>query len=143
MTDIKFLHGAANRLQATAAWLAMAHQKHTSILVYAPNMTHSNELDKLLWTHAATGFTPHCLAGSALATETPIVITQSLDNLPHDDCLLNLSDEVPPHFSRFRQLVEIVSNNDQDKLPGRERFRFYRDRGYPLESMDISRGLES
>jgi DNA polymerase IIIc chi subunit len=59
---------------------------------------------------------------------------RKLNNPLHDDCLLNLSDEIPPGFSRFRQLIEIVSVDDADRLPGRERFRFYRERGYPLEN---------
>jgi DNA polymerase-3 subunit chi len=47
---------------------------------------------------------------------------------------VNLSNEIPPGFSRFQQLIEIISIDDEDRLPGRERFRFYRERGYPLEN---------
>jgi DNA polymerase-3 subunit chi len=140
MTSIKFLHGAGNRLHAMAAWLAAAQQQHRSVIVYAPDSAQGQMLDALLWTQTATGFIPHCRADSPLAAETPIVIATNLAAPPHDQCLLNLSNEVPPNFSRFEQLVEIVSNDEDDKLPGRERFRFYRDRGYPLDSQDISRG---
>lgn len=141
MTQISFLHGAPNRLQAIAAWLVIAHGDGRPVLVYAPSGELGDQLDRLLWTQPATGFTPHCRLGDKLAAETPIIIAPGLDNPPHDGCLLNLSDEIPPGFSRFQQLIEIISVNDADRLPGRERFRHYRERGYPLENRDLSGGL--
>lgn len=140
MTKISFLHGARNRLQAVAAWLGHASSEGTRVLVYVPAGERSELLDRLLWTHPSTGFTPHCRTGDKLAAETPILLASGLDSPPHDGCLLNLSDELPPGFSRFQQLIEIISVDDADKLPGRERFRFYRERGYPLETRDISEG---
>jgi len=141
MTQITFLHGAQDRLRAIAAWLGNANSEGTRVLVYAPTGERSEQLDRLLWIHPATGFTPHCRAGDQLAAVTPILIASELDNPPHDGCLLNLSDEVPPGFSRFQQLIEIISVEDGDRLPGRERFRFYRERGYPLDARDISAGI--
>lgn len=141
MTQITFLHGAQDRLRAIAAWLGNASSEGTRVLVYAPAGEHSEQLDRLLWIHPPTGFTPHCRAGDKLAGETPILIASELDNPPHDGCLLNLSDEVPPGFGRFQQLIEIISVEDGDRLSGRERFRFYRERGYPLDARDISAGI--
>jgi DNA polymerase-3 subunit chi len=138
MTRISFLHGAGDRLQAAVAWLAQAAHSGRRVLVYAPQERDLEHLDRLLWALPATGFTPHCKNGAALATETPVVLTGSLEQPVHDECLLNLSAEVPPAFSRFEHLVEIVSTSDPDKIAGRERFRFYRERGYPLEAKDIS-----
>mgnify|MGYP001607968316 CR=1 FL=1 len=141
MTKITFLHGAHNRLPAVAAWLGQASNRGRRVLVYVPSVDHREQLDRLLWAHPATGFTPHCRAESGLAPETPIVLASALDHPLHDECLLNLSDEVPSGFSRFQELIEIVSVQDTDRVPGRERFRFYRDRGYPLENRDISGGI--
>lgn len=141
MTQISFFHGARDRLQAVAAWLARAGSDGRQVLVYMPAGDASEQLDRLLWTHPPTGFVPHCRASDPMAAETPILLAAELDNPPHDDCLLNLSNEVPPGFSRFQQLIEIISVEDDDRLPGRERFRFYRERGYPLENRDISGGM--
>lgn len=142
MTEISFLHGARDRLQAVAAWLGQPGIEAMKVLVYAPLGDRRDQLDRLLWTHPATGFVPHCMDGDRLAAETPIVLASKLDNPLHDECLLNLSDEIPPGFSRFRQLIEIVSVDDADRLPGRERFRFYRERGYPLDARDIAEGIK-
>ncbi len=141
MTEISFFHGARDRLQAIAVWLARTASEGNKVVVYAPAGELSEHLDRLLWTHPATGFAPHCRASDPIAAETPIILASELDNIPHDGCLLNLSNEIPPGFSRFRQLVEIISVEDEDRLPGRDRFRFYRERGYPLENRDISGGV--
>ena len=143
MTNITFFHGASDRLQAAVEWLARAGYESRSVVVYVPSESDSQRLDRLLWTVPATGFVAHCTADDRLAGETPIILASSLEESVQDDCLLNLSDEIPPGFSRFQQLVEIVSVDDRDRLPGRERFRFYRERGYPLRNDDISNGFES
>lgn len=141
MTRVQFLHGAPDRLAAAAAWLRQAWQERRPVLVYVPGKEAAERLDRLLWSQPATGFTPHCDADSPLAAETPILLAGSLDQPPHDGCLLNLADELPPGFSRFEELVEIVSVADDDRLPARERFKFYRERGYALDARDISGGL--
>ncbi|PKO84237.1 MAG: DNA polymerase III subunit chi [Betaproteobacteria bacterium HGW-Betaproteobacteria-11] len=136
MTKITFLHGASDRFQAAVTWLAAAYSKGTRVIVYAP--LDAPTIDQRLWTQPATGFIPHCRANSPLATETPVLIATDLECIAHDECLLNLSDEIPPGFSRFVGLTEIVSTSDSDRLPGRERFRIYREQGYPLESRNIA-----
>lgn len=142
MTEISFLHGAHDRIQAVAAWLGQPDNGARKVLVFAPLAERRDQLDRLLWTHPPTGFIAHCMDDDRLASETPIVLASKLDMPPHDECLLNLSDEIPPGFSRFRQLIEIVSVDDTDRIPGRERFRFYRERGYPLEARDIAEGIK-
>jgi DNA polymerase-3 subunit chi len=139
MTQITFLHGARDRFQAIATWLS---SEARPALVYVPTEKHCEQLDRLLWTQPTTGFIPHCRADDKLAAQTPIILASRLDNPQYDGYLVNLSDEIPPNFSRFQQLIEIISDEDGDRLPGRERFRFYRERGYPLETRDISGGIQ-
>lgn len=141
MTRVSFLHGASDRVQATAQWLHQAWTRRQPVLVYAPDEETAQHLDRMLWTQPALSFTPHCRPDSPVAGETPIIITTQLDAPPQEACLLNLSNELPASFSRFEHLVEIVSTNDTDRLPARERFKFYRDRGYAIESQDISGGV--
>lgn len=140
MTNIHFYSNAQDRVQAAAAWLAASWRKQP-VLVFAPDPDVAERLDRALWIQPATGFLPHCRAGSPLAAETPVLIAASLDGLPQDRHLLNLSNEVPPGFSRFEQLVEIVSTDDSDRHPARERFRFYRERGYAIENRNVADGF--
>ena len=78
-------------------------------------------------------FIPHVHAGDPLASGTPVILTDSDDaDLPHHHVLINLSARTPAHFARFERMFEIISSEDGDKAAGRERYRFYQQRGYPL-----------
>jgi len=141
VTRIEFLHGAADRIQAAAQWLQQAWSERQAVLVFVPDAEQAERLDRLLWTQPALSFLPHCRADSPLAGETPILLTDTLDGALQENCLLNLGNTLPATFSRFEHLVEIVSIDDADRLPARERFKFYRERGYAVDSRDISAGL--
>jgi DNA polymerase-3 subunit chi len=92
----------------------------------------------MLWTHAALSFVPHCQADSPLAAETPILITDTLETIPQDERLMNLSREIPPGFSRFQSLIEVVGQDESDRLAARDRVKFYKDRGYEVRYFDLS-----
>lgn len=145
MTKVLFCHGAPDRLQAAARWLMRSVLTKDSstpdkaTIVYMPETDMAEQFDRLLWMHPATGFLPHCMAESHLAGETPILISSTLDTMPHHGKLLNLSNELPPGFSRFENLVEIVSEDDTVRLPARERVKFYRDRGYDIQFRDLNK----
>jgi DNA polymerase III subunit chi len=141
VTHITFLHDAPDRVAAAAEWLRQAWQKRRQVMVFVPERHTAEQLDRLLWTQPATGFLPHCRSDSSLVAETPIVLADELDQLPHDRCLLNLANELPPGFSRFEELVEVVSTADEDRLPARDRFKFYRERGYAIEARSIATGV--
>jgi len=90
-------------------------------------------LDQALWTFSDTDFLPHVVAGDALAPQTPIILTDhDAADLPHHEMLLNLSNRTPTHFARFERMFEIISADPADTAAGRERYAFYKQRGYPL-----------
>ena len=140
MTRISFLHGANDRLQAMASWLVQASREGHRVVVYVPVAEDRDRLDRLLWVHPATAFLPHCLASSGLAEETPVVLATGLDQTPHDECLLNLSNDVPPGFGRFEHLVEIVSTDEAVRLAARDRVKHYKALGYAITYQEIARG---
>lgn len=53
------------------------------------------------------------------------------------DVLLNLSAEVPHFFSSFESTLEVICTHSTGKDTGRERYRFYKTRGYPLKHCDV------
>lgn len=82
---------------------------------------------------ARASFFPNMLASHSLAIETPVVINWQDDQLCQDDILVNLTQRQLTVFSRFRQLVELVGTDEKDKVLARQRFKFYRDRGYEVQ----------
>jgi DNA polymerase-3 subunit chi len=143
VTRVRFYHNAPDRLAAAAAWLRECWREQRPVVVYVPEAAVAGRLDQLLWTQPATGFIPHCTGDSPLAAETPIVLAAGIDRIPHDQVLLNLGDETPPGFSRFEDLVEIVGQDETDRLAARTRFKHYRDRGYAIETTDLASERQS
>jgi DNA polymerase-3 subunit chi len=134
MTLINFYHDAPDKHLAACKIVAKAVQQKLRVLIYSREARVIQHLDKLLWTWQSTGFVPHCMADSPLAAETPVLLSGDCATLSHDEVLVNLDAECPPGFSRFQRLVEIIGIEDEDRSAGRERFRFYRDRGYEIKA---------
>lgn len=96
----------------------------------------SEHLDRLLWTFDDQSFLPHGRIGQIDSELTPILIGAA--PLPdHDQILINLDPAVPPDFARFERLCEPLDPDPAVTAAGRERFRYYRDRGYPLHHHKI------
>lgn len=135
MTHIDFYHDVPDKLMLAHRLIVEVWRAGQKGVVYAPDRWWAERIDHLLWTQPALGFIPHCPAGSRLASQTPILISQTLDldlTGGHDQVLVNLAAELPGTFSRFERVIEIVSHDPEDKAQARNRFRFYKDRGYPL-----------
>jgi DNA polymerase-3 subunit chi len=143
MTRIDFYTHVESKLHAACQLCAKAVAQGLRLLVYVPDGETARELDRLLWTTPAIGFVPHCAPDHALAGVTPVIISGESDALPHDEVLLNLHTEVPLFFSRFQRLIEIVGTDDADRQQARERFRFYRDRGYELRDHNLSKAARA
>lgn len=52
---------------------------------------------------------------------------------PHHEVLLNLGRAAPAGFESFGRLIEIVANDEADRRAGRQRWKHYAQRGYPIE----------
>jgi len=138
LTQVFFYHGATDKIAAACALLSGAYAKKKPMLVYALDNTVASSVDRMLWTHSALSFVPHCRADSPLAAETPILITDNLETIAQDERLMNLSQEIPPGFSRFESLIEVVGQEESDRMAARERVKFYKDRGYEVRYFDLS-----
>ena len=139
MTEIDFYTQVDDRLQVTCQLIHKARAKNLRVLVLLANEVALKKLDERLWTFQPQSFIPHCRAEDPLAPETPVILMCDANTpAPHDELMINLQTEPPAFFSRFSRLIEIVSTADADKVKARERFRFYRDRGYVLRTHDLS-----
>jgi DNA polymerase III subunit chi len=137
VTRIDFYRYADDKQRLGCRLAAKAYAKAGKLVVYSPDAKVLADFDRALWEFQATGFLPHCFADSPLAAETPIILTASGDALPHHDVLLNLADEWPPFFASFERLLEIVATDDVDKERARERYSFYKKRGYNIQVNDV------
>lgn len=133
MTRIDFYTGVNDkaRLAHSIAGKVLARDQH--LVIALSDEAALAALDKALWTIGATSFVPHCRAEDPLADRTPVLLTCADEPPPNgDQVLLNLRPDPPAFFSRFERLLEFVGVEDDDIARSRQRFRFYRDRGYEI-----------
>lgn len=138
MTKVDFYTGSTDKLRTACQLSHKAMQNGVRVVLSAPDEA-AEALDKLLWQFPATAFIPHCRSDAAEAGQMPVVLDSGGERFPHHELLITLHDECMPFFSRFDRVIEIVGNEDEDSRLGRERFKFYRDRGYELSHTDLSK----
>ena len=118
-----------------------AYRKQCDVYLHNANEEHMAALDKLLWTFRPNSFLPHISemsdesnkAETATSETNEILVACSGDPQEHHDVLVNLTEQTPEFFSRFTRVAEVVMGGDQAKEKSRQRYKYYRDRGYPLE----------
>ncbi|MDH5179421.1 MAG: DNA polymerase III subunit chi [Gammaproteobacteria bacterium] len=112
------------------------HLQH-SIYIHTDNSQVSEQLDQLLWTFKQGSFIPHAIFNSDAAAAGPVVIGHDHEPEENTEVLINFSPRVPEFFSRFERIVELVAGDDASRNLARERYKFYRDRGYALETHNL------
>lgn len=108
------------------------------IYILTPDHSHAQRLDRLLWIFSAGSFIPHGLSSETADADMPVLIGYDEPPAAFEDVLIQLAPQVPEYFSRFQRVAEVVGGADEDKARARERFKFYRDRGYALQTHKIA-----
>jgi DNA polymerase-3 subunit chi len=137
MTRIDFHFNAPDKLAYACRLIRKIVRSGGRSVVFADSDTIAR-LDVALWTFSELDFIPHVRAGDPLAEHTPVVLCSEPADTPHSDVLVNLTTQTPPFFSRFERLIELVTGEADDRARARERWRFYKDRGYPLAGHDLA-----
>jgi DNA polymerase-3 subunit chi len=109
---------------------ALQHAQRTYVNTASDD--ESSRLDAMLWTFSQGSFVPHRIVepGDAGQSREPVLIGNG--ELPADldfDLVINLAEDVPAHYDRYRRVAEVVDGDEQRRKRGRQRFRFYRDQG--------------
>ena len=107
------------------------------VLIHSRDAVCARHVDGLLWTLWEHSFVPHGLLGEVDPTVNPILIGDGGQDLDEHQVLINLDAEVPTFFSRFERLIECVDHDADVRNASRERFRYYREHGYPLNTHNV------
>lgn len=140
MTEVSFYTGVAERLAYVCRLLRKAQQSGARVIVVGPAAA-LDRLDAALWTFEAIEFVPHLRlrggAQPAALARTPVLLTDSLADMPSEGVLLNLGAELVPGFERFKRVLEVVSQDAQQVQAGRERFKQYKKLGHPVVHHEV------
>jgi len=131
---------ATGRHRAACRLAEKAYRLGHRVYVQARDADEAQRLDELLWTFSAGAFVPHRRVSPdrPAGDGDPVLVGHDEPPAGMDGVLISLQDEVPQCFSRFERMVELVGAGEDERRRARERFRFYRDRGYPLETHEVA-----
>ena len=145
MTRIEFYFNVPNKHEIVENLVQLALHKRRQITILTSDEQASANVSGYLWQSKPTSYLPNVLlhhaysptkqASSSQVALTPVVIGSQVDKLIYDDMLINLTPREPNFFSCFTQLVEIIGLDEDDKIMGRQRYKFYRDRGYAIKNI--------
>jgi DNA polymerase-3 subunit chi len=108
------------------------------VYILAPDGDTVERIDSLLWSFRQGSFIAHERAGTALEEPLPPVLIGSTEPpATHQEVLISLAPDVPTFFSRYERVLEIVDGDSAQRAKSRERYKFYRDRGYELASHNL------
>jgi len=142
MTQVDFYilddNATGDRYQLACRIAEKARRAGRRVLVHTPIAAESKHMDALFWTLWEQSFVPHGVLGRDEREINPILIGDGASDNEEHEVLINLGTEVPTFFSRFERLIECVDHDSAVKAAGRERFRYYREHGYPLKTHSIS-----
>lgn len=117
--------------------LEKAYQRGHRVFVYCESQKNAEYLDELLWTYKDDSFIPHNLQGEGPEPPPPVQIGYGAEPRGFNDILLNMALSVPPFFSRFRRIMEVVAANDASKEISRTHYREYRSKQCDLHTHNI------
>ena len=128
------------RLRLACQIVDEATQRDHHVFIHATSDDEARRLDELLWTFSQGSFIPHRIVRGELEKPAlePVLIGVNQPPAPGRwDVLVNLGAEVPEFFSRYERVAEVVDANAVRREQSRGRYRFYRDRGYNLNTHQV------
>jgi DNA polymerase-3 subunit chi len=142
MTDIDFYILSAQepqqRLDFACRLVEKAYRSRCKVYIHLDNDAEAKAFDELLWNYRENSFIPHGLVGSDdLEENCPVYIGSGDQQAPHFDVLLNLATDIPATFARHKRLLEIVIQQDAVLAATRLHYKFYKERGYPINNIDM------
>ena len=132
MSQIRVDFYLLNESESQAAWsvacrlLEKAYQRGHRVFVLCDHQKDAEFIDELLWTYKEDSFIPHNLQGEGPEPPPAVQIGYGDEPRGFNDILLNMSITIPPYFTRFRRIMEIVASNDTAKELSRSHYREYR-----------------
>ena len=128
------------RLQLACKIVDKATQLDRHVFIHSTSDDEARKLDELLWTFSQGSFIPHRVVRGETEKPPPEPVLIGVNQSPGPgrwEVLVNLAAEVPEFFSRYERVAEVVDANALRREQSRERYRFYRDRGYKLNTHQV------
>lgn len=137
MTRVDFYFNAPSKYAVALKLVIKATGAGARVLVYSRNSQVCRDIDAYFWEASPFSFVPHVSCQHPLAVKSPIIIGEDAGQLIERNVLINLDGGIPADCARFERVLEIVSENPEDRELSRSRYRYYKDNGFVLQTHDL------
>jgi DNA polymerase III subunit chi len=137
MTRIDFYFNASDKLDVMTKLLYKSVNAGYRVFVHMRDRHMLNRFSQHLWQSRPLSFLPHVLSDHPLAAQTPVVIGPDPVSISKYDIMINYEPLIPDFYTRFDRLLEVVSEDADDRELSREHFRFFKQMGCPVYSHDL------
>ncbi|MCI0654242.1 MAG: DNA polymerase III subunit chi [Methylococcaceae bacterium] len=127
-----------NRLLIACRLCEKAWHSGYRILILSETKEQQDTVDNLLWTFRPGSFVPHAIESNRTHARTPVILSDSLKAERDINLLINLKTSAIDPPERIERIIEIVNQEEQVRLDGRQRYRYYQQTGKTLRSHQIS-----
>ncbi|MDA1338696.1 MAG: DNA polymerase III subunit chi [Methylophilales bacterium] len=135
MTNVLFIFNVKDKWSVLHNLILKNLQKKRTTLVFCSNKKEGDALSEYFWNNSPSNFLAHQV-NQVCMNEMICIASEKVDWM--DDTLINSTDSMVNGFNRYLKLVELVTEDEAAKIKARERYKFYKDCGYRLSSMDVS-----
>ena len=135
--------GEDARMRYACQLVDSASQQQRAVFVCVESTAAAQRMDELLWTFRDQAFIPHEIAGeyaSGQWSSDPLIRTligtADSDRNLSGVRLINLSTALPAQLEGTELILEVVDDEPAHKQQARERYKQYRDKGWPLNTVN-------
>jgi len=113
------------------------YKKKYKIFVSSRSNDLVNELNNLLWTFEQISFIPHCTTKN-YDKNSPILLSgkdsfPKTINLEEYDVWLNLDDDMEENYTDFEIILEVVSQNEEERILSRKKYLNYQKNNFEVK----------
>ena len=118
-----------------------AWQNQHAIFLLCSNTEQVDRFDELLWTFSETSFIPHSpiCDGDGDGDGKVVILSSERKTLRNHEVLINLTTDVPEHAGKFIRVIESTGYNEAMREDARKKYKYYKDRGYPIFTHEIGK----
>jgi len=131
MTEVAFYTNVLDETRLIGKLLCKANNVGRKLHISVRNEQHGEKVMKDLYGAEPTSFFGISSSSHNAHELTSAVISHTSD-YGHNDVIINLTSEIPDNFSAFKRVIEIVGRDEENISAARDRYRWYKDRGYAI-----------
>jgi len=136
MTEVAFYTNVLDETRLIGKLLHKAHNLGRKLHISVRDALEREKIAKNLYGAEPTSFFGISTSPYDVHDLTSVIISD-ISDYGHNDIIVNLTSEIPDHFSAFKRVIEIVNQNEENISAGRNRYRWYKDRGYSITTYKL------